>query len=64
MIKYLPSMEQPLNREKKLFSISPKMKEETKGFLKLAAPMFGSQVALQLIGINSVIPSVNYSFGV
>ena len=54
-------MEQPLNREKKLFSISPKMKEETKGFLKLAAPMFGSQVALQLIGINSVIQSGNYS---
>ena len=54
-------MEQPLNREKKLFSISPKMKEETKSFLKLAVPMFGSQVALQLIGINSVIQSGNYS---
>ena len=54
-------MEQPLNREKKLFSISPKVKEETKSFLKLAVPMFGSQVALQLIGINSVIQSGNYS---
>ena len=61
MIKYLPSMEQPLSREKKFFSISPKVKEETKSFLKLAAPMFGSQVALQLIGINSVIQSGNYS---
>ena len=54
-------MEQPLSREKKFFSISPKVKEETKSFLKLAAPMFGSQVALQLIGINSVIQSGNYS---
>ena len=53
-------MEQPLSREKKFFSVSPKMKEETKSFLKLAAPMFGSQVALQLIGINSVIP-VSYT---
>ena len=54
-------MEQPLSREKNFFSISPKVKEETKSFLKLAAPMFGSQVALQLIGINSVIQSGNYS---
>jgi len=54
-------MEQPLSREKKFFSISPKVKEETKSFLKLAVPMFGSQVALQLIGINSVIQSGNYS---
>ena len=54
-------MEQPLSREKKFFSISPKVKEETKSFLKLAAPMFGSQVALQLIGINSGIQSGNYS---
>ena len=54
-------MEQPLSREKKFFSIPPKVKEETKSFLKLAAPMFVSQVALQLIGINSVIQSGNYS---
>ena len=49
MIKYLASMEQPLTREKKTFSISSKVKEETRSFLKLAAPMFGSQLALQLI---------------
>jgi len=61
MIKYLASMEQPLTREKKSFSISSKVKEETRSFLKLAAPMFGSQLALQLIGINSVIQSGNYS---
>ena len=61
MIKYLLSMEQPLIRENKFFSISAKAKKETKSFLKLAAPMFGSQVALQLIGINSVIQSGNYS---
>ena len=61
MIKYLLSMEQPLIRKNKFFSISAKAKKETKSFLKLAAPMFGSQVALQLIGINSVIQSGNYS---
>ena len=59
MIKYTPSMEQPLSRKNSLFS--PRAKNEATSFMKLAVPMFLTQLALQLIQVNSVIQSGNYS---
>ena len=59
MIKYTPSMEQPLCRKNSLFS--PRAKNEATSFMKLAVPMFLTQLALQLIQVNSVIQSGNYS---
>ena len=52
-------MEQPLNQSKSLFS--DKARIEARSFFKLAAPMFLTQLALQLIQVNSVIQSGNYS---
>ena len=52
-------MEQPLNQSKSLFS--DKTRIEAYSFFKLAAPMFLTQLALQLIQVNSVIQSGNYS---
>jgi len=54
-------MEQPISQEKDKVFFSPKAKVEAFNFFKLAGPMFLSQLALQLIGINSVIQSGNYS---
>ena len=45
-------MEQPLNQTKSL--LSSKAREEAYSFFKLAAPMFLTQLALQLIQVNSV----------
>jgi len=52
-------MEQPLNKSKSL--LSSKARIEAHSFFKLAAPMFLTQLALQLIQVNSVIQSGNYS---
>ena len=52
-------MEQPLNQSKSL--LSDKARNEAYSFFKLAAPMFLTQLALQLIQVNSVIQSGNYS---
>ena len=52
-------MEQPLSRKNSLFS--PRAKSEATSFMKLAVPMFLTQLALQLIQVNSVIQSGNYS---
>ena len=52
-------MEQPLSRKNSLFS--PRAKIEATSFMKLAVPMFLTQLALQLIQVNSVIQSGNYS---
>ena len=52
-------MEQPLNQTKSL--LSSKAREEAYSFFKLAAPMFLTQLALQLIQVNSVIQSGHYS---
>ena len=52
-------MEQPLNQSKSL--LSSKAQDEAYSFFKLAAPMFLTQLALQLIQVNSVIQSGNYS---
>ena len=52
-------MEQPLNQSKSLFS--DKARIEAYSFFKLATPMFLTQLALQLIQVNSVIQSGNYS---
>ena len=52
-------MEQPLNQSKSLFS--DKARIEAYSFFKLAAPMFLTQLALQVIQVNSVIQSGNYS---
>ena len=52
-------MEQPLSRKNSLFS--PRAKNEATSFMKLAVPMFLTQLALQLIQVNSVIQSGNYS---
>ncbi len=52
-------MEQPLNQSKSL--LSDKARTEAYSFFKLAAPMFLTQLALQLIQVNSVVQSGNYS---
>ncbi len=52
-------MEQPLLGKKSLFSI--KAKKEGLNFFQLALPMFFTQLALQLVQVNSVIQSGNYS---
>ena len=52
-------MEQPLDSKKSLFS--KRAKTEALSFFKLAVPMFLTQLALQLIQVNSVIQSGNYS---
>ena len=54
-------MEQPLTEEKRSFFVSTKTIEETISFAKLAFPMFFSQLALALIGLNSVVQAGNYS---
>jgi len=54
-------MEQPLTEEKRSFFVSTKTIEETISFSKLAFPMFFSQLALALIGLNSVVQAGNYS---
>ena len=59
MIRYAPSMEQPLVSKKKLFS--ERASTEASSFFKLAIPMFLTQLALQFIQVNSVIQSGNYS---
>ena len=52
-------MEQPLDSKKSLFS--KRAQKEALSFFKLAVPMFLTQLALQLIQVNSVIQSGNYS---
>ena len=52
-------MEQPLNKSKSL--LSDKARVEAHSFFKLAAPMFFTQLALQLIQVNSIIQTGNYS---
>ncbi len=52
-------MEQPLDSKKSLFS--KRAQTEALSFFKLAVPMFLTQLALQLIQVNSVIQSGNYS---
>jgi len=59
MIRYAPSMEQPLDSKKSLFSERALL--EMNSFFKLAVPMFLTQLALQLIQVNSVVQSGNYS---
>ena len=52
-------MEQPLDSKKSLFS--KRAQKDALSFFKLAVPMFLTQLALQLIQVNSVIQSGNYS---
>ena len=59
MIRYAPSMEQPLESKNALFS--RRAVNEASSFFKLAVPMFLTQLALQLIQVNSVVQSGNYS---
>ena len=59
MIKYAASMEQPLESKNPLFS--ERALEEMHSFFKLAVPMFLTQLALQLIQVNSVVQSGHYS---
>ena len=59
MIRYAPSMEQPLDSKKSFFS--ERSLTEASSFFKLAIPMFLTQLALQFIQVNSVIQSGNYS---
>ncbi|MDB3976284.1 MATE family efflux transporter [Gammaproteobacteria bacterium] len=59
MIRYAPSMEQPYDSKKIFFSA--RASSEASSFFKLAVPMFLTQLALQLIQVNSVVQSGNYS---
>lgn len=59
MIRYAPSMEQPFDSKKSFFSA--RASSEASSFFKLAVPMFLTQLALQLIQVNSVVQSGNYS---
>ena len=59
MIRYAPSMEQPLESKNALSS--RRAVNEASSFFKLAVPMFLTQLALQLIQVNSVVQSGNYS---
>ena len=52
-------MEQPLESKNALFS--RRAANEASSFFKLAVPMFLTQLALQLIQVNSVVQSGNYS---
>ena len=52
-------MEQPINQEN--ISSSRRIRKEGKLFFALAGPMFLTQFALQLIQVNSVIQTGNYS---
>ena len=52
-------MEQPLDSKNSLFST--RAINEASSFFKLGIPMFFTQLALQLIQINSVVQSGNYS---
>ena len=52
-------MEQPITQEN--ISSTARARQEARKFLALAAPMFFTQLALQLIQVNSVIQSGNYS---
>ena len=52
-------MEQPFNSKKSFFSA--RASSEASSFFKLAVPMFLTQLALQLIQVNSVVQSGNYS---
>jgi len=52
-------MEQPLDSKNTLFS--RRAASEASSFFKLAIPMFLTQLALQLIQVNSVVQSGNYS---
>ena len=64
MIRYAPPMEQPKENsflEKLILLIPFQARKETAAFLKLGVPMYFTQLATQLIGINSVIQSGNYS---
>ena len=57
-------MEQPKENsflEKLILLIPFQARKETAAFLKLGVPMYFTQLATQLIGINSVIQSGNYS---
>ena len=59
MIRYAPSMEQPFDSKKSFFSA--RASKEASSFIKLAVPMFLTQLALQLIQVNSVVQSGNSS---
>lgn len=52
-------MEQPFDSKKSFFSA--RASSEASSFFKLAVPMFLTQLALQLIQVNSVVQSGNYS---
>ena len=52
-------MEQPLDSKNSLFST--RAINEASSFFKLGIPMFLTQLALQLIQVNSVVQSGNYS---
>ena len=52
-------MEQPLDSKNTFFST--RALNEASNFFKLAVPMFLTQLALQLIQVNSVVQSGNYS---
>jgi MATE family multidrug resistance protein len=52
-------MEQPFDSKKSFFSA--RASSEASSFFKLAIPMFLTQLALQLIQVNSVVQSGNYS---
>ena len=52
-------MEQPITQEN--ISSTKKARQEGRKFFALAAPMFFTQLALQLIQVNSVIQTGNYS---
>ena len=52
-------MEQPFDSKKSFFSA--RASSEASNFIKLAVPMFLTQLALQLIQVNSVVQSGNYS---
>ena len=52
-------MEQPFDSKKSFFSA--RASKEASSFIKLAVPMFLTQLALQLIQVNSVVQSGNYS---
>ena len=52
-------MEQPYDSKKIFFSA--RASSEASSFFKLAVPMFLTQLALQLIQVNSVVQSGNYS---
>ena len=55
MIKYKASMQQPNLVDKKKNFLSLKIKKELKSYAKLAIPMYFTQLATQLIGVDSVI---------